>query len=315
MAATIEHIHRDAGVEMEFTSPIQVGNSLPRVPYLNDRMRSSVQPKTLDSLLNHFGEVIGRRRSAVYKETSVYADKTNYLKAVEKEIKLFEQCGFGKIKENMIVTGVSQQYERYADGSAEKIVVPPHNIYVSALHNVSLWVNPNPTLGEVVVAEIATNEETHREYQQKGWTLMPHKVKSLTEIFEVEQIEHVLLVEPSRVRMETWKYTTKADVVRIVEAGTDVFLPAIQWEVALHSKSNHGSGCIFDKNAFTLLLMHYCGLHCEEIKVLPEQVQWKSKARCAAVKAHGELVNVMTMHMWALHLAKESPQLPKYTLL
>ena len=314
MDAGNRHIHVDAGVGFRYDEPIRVETVASPVPYMNSRARSTVQPKTLDALLNHFGEVVGRKRSPLLKEGTGNIDKSIYLKEVEKEIKLFEQFGYGLLKENMDVTGVSKQYERYADGSTEKIEVPPHNIYVNALHNVSLWINPNPIPGEVVIAEIATNAETHLHYEQKGWKLLPHKVKALNEILEREPAPLVAEQEVTRMRMETWKYTTKADLVKIMEAGTDKYLPAVDWPVTLHSKSNNNGGCKFDKNAFQLLLMHYCGLHCAEIRDLPEETLWKGKARAAAVKAHGELANGMTMHMWALHLAKHSPQLPKYII-
>jgi len=267
----------------------------------------NVRALNWDELFVHFADVVKIRKPATYIEEirTNPANNVTYIKKTTKKVEKFNKCGYDNIEQYMAETGVKQSFERYADGSADELLQPMTNVInIGALHNTWIMINPrDPT----IMAKIATTPAKRDDYIKLGYRVLEHEVDSINTIQK-----HAVMVIPLnsirqeavKIRRETWTYVTKEELIEIVEKGTETYLPALDWDASINSKSKENPGCLFSKESYHLMLQHYCGLHLPAVTVLHPNLPWKGVSRKAAVESKA---TNQTYLEWARDLAIHAP--------
>jgi len=268
----------------------------------------TVRALNWDELFEHFQRVVQINKPATYTETIRSNPVLNkeYIKAIGHKVENYNTFGMEHIQENMVEQGVKKNFERYADGSADELLQPMTNVInIGALHNT--WIMSNPR-DQTNTVKIATTASKRDDYIKLGYIVLNHEVDSIetigkhtiysTSLTEVRQ-------EGIRIRRETWTYTTQIELATIVEKGTEVFLPALDWDLTIHSKNcKDNVGCSFSKDNYYLMLQHYCAIHLPQVQQVHPNMPWKVFGRNEAVKHKPK---EFTYLEWARKLAVDNP--------
>ena len=271
----------------------------------------NVKALNWEELFLHFQQVVQIQQPETYCE-AIRSDPTRnrtYIRSTTNKVNDYNSFGLENLQKNMILKGVKQNFERYADGSADELLQPMTNVInIGALHNTWIMINPRDI---TATAKIATTLEKKNEYIRLGYKVLNHEVDSLETIGHHTTFSRPITeirVEGVRIRQETWQYATRAELAQMVEKGTDTFLPALDWDVTINTKNcKDQPGCLFSKDNYYLMLQHYCSIHLPIVNALPPHMPWKDFGRKEAVK---QKPKTMTYLEWARNLAADSPICP-----